>query len=121
MATYNLANVVGPVFLTTGTSNMFTLARASSLFGLQLMLGQKDSPPLRQRSVSRTHAGVRGQIYNRDFFLGMPYAQPPVRDLRSNAPQPLDESWSGTDDAKEYSEFVSDMESVSHQIIQEHC
>ena len=50
-----------------------------------------------------TYVGVRNTHYQQDFFLGMPYAQQPVGDLRFTVPQPLNESWSGQHDAKEYS------------------
>lgn len=52
-----------------------------------------------------TYAGVQSTTYNQDFFLGMPYAQQPVGNLRFTVPQPLNESWSETRDAKEYSDI----------------
>ncbi|PWY92122.1 carboxyesterase [Aspergillus heteromorphus CBS 117.55] len=50
-----------------------------------------------------TYVGVRNANYQQDFFLGMPYAQQPVGDLRFTVAQPLNESWDGERDAKEYS------------------
>ncbi|QRD89428.1 Alpha/Beta hydrolase protein [Aspergillus flavus] len=40
-----------------------------------------------------TLVGVHNALYYQDFFLGIPYAQPPVDDLRYEHPQPLNESW----------------------------
>lgn len=50
-----------------------------------------------------TYVGVTNTHYQQDFFLGMPYAQQPLGDLRFTVPQSLNESWSGERDAKEYS------------------
>ena len=50
-----------------------------------------------------TYTGVHSAEYNQDFFLGMPYAQPPVGDLRFRNPASLNESWSDSRDAMQYS------------------
>ena len=50
-----------------------------------------------------TYVGVRSAEYKEDFFLGIPYAQPPVENLRWRQAKPLDTSWSGTRNAKKYS------------------
>lgn len=42
-----------------------------------------------------------------DVFLGIPYAQAPIGDLRFRAPQSLNETWEGTKTAVEYSPVVS--------------
>lgn len=52
-----------------------------------------------------TYVGARNDHYQQDFFLGMPYAQQPVGDLRFTVPQPLNESWDGARNAKEYSDI----------------
>lgn len=57
------------------------------------------------RVINGTYVGVWNEEYNQDFFLGMPYAQQPVGDLRFAVPQPLNESWEGERDAKEYSDI----------------
>ncbi|KAF7714483.1 Carboxylic ester hydrolase [Penicillium ucsense] len=51
-----------------------------------------------------TYTGVHSTSYNQDFFLGVPYAQQPVGNLRFKVPQSLNESWSGARDAKQYSD-----------------
>ncbi|KIV99395.1 uncharacterized protein PV09_08938 [Verruconis gallopava] len=50
-----------------------------------------------------TYQGVYSPEYDQDFFLGMPYVQPPVGDLRFRNPVPLNDSWTGTRQATEYS------------------
>jgi carboxylesterase type B len=57
------------------------------------------------RVINGTYIGVRNDQYNQDFFLGMPYAQQPVGDLRFAVPRPLNETWNGERDAKEYSDI----------------
>ncbi|KAK5789977.1 hypothetical protein VI817_007264 [Penicillium citrinum] len=52
-----------------------------------------------------TYSGVRSDTYDQDFFLGIPYAQQPVGDLRFTVPQSLNETWNGSRDAKEYSDI----------------
>ncbi|KAJ5153460.1 uncharacterized protein N7482_009938 [Penicillium canariense] len=52
-----------------------------------------------------TYTGVHSTTYGQDFFLGMPYAQQPVGNLRFTVPQPLNESWDESRDAKEYSDI----------------
>lgn len=50
-----------------------------------------------------TYVGVHNDAYNQDFFLGMPYAQPPVNELRFRTPRSLNTTWSGTRAADAYS------------------
>lgn len=52
-----------------------------------------------------TYAGARNSAYNQDLFLGIPYAQQPVGNLRFTVPQSLNGSWDGVRDAKEYSDI----------------
>lgn len=49
-----------------------------------------------------TLLGVHNAWYHQDFFLGIPYAQPPVDDLRYEHPQPLNESWEVPRQANSY-------------------
>ncbi|KAH9210120.1 triacylglycerol lipase [Leptodontidium sp. 2 PMI_412] len=50
-----------------------------------------------------TFNGVYNAEYAQDFFLGIPYAQPPVGDLRFRNPAPLNTTWDGSTDATEFS------------------
>jgi len=40
-----------------------------------------------------TVTGVHSSAYNQDFFLGVPYAQPPVGDLRFRNPQSINATY----------------------------
>ena len=50
-----------------------------------------------------TYAGVHSMQHDQDFFLGVPYAQPPIQDLRFRVPEPLNEVWNGSRSATTYS------------------
>jgi hypothetical protein len=47
--------------------------------------------------------GVYSREYDQDFFLGVPFAQPPVGSLRFRHPRPLNSTWSGLRSATDYS------------------
>ncbi|OJD34663.1 alpha beta-hydrolase [Diplodia corticola] len=49
-----------------------------------------------------TIEGVHNPEYNQDFFLGLPFAQPPVGELRFRVPQPLNTSFAATWPATDY-------------------
>ncbi|KAF2477571.1 cholinesterase [Lindgomyces ingoldianus] len=50
-----------------------------------------------------TLEGIHSGEYGQDFFLGIPFAQPPVGSLRFRVPQPINTSWTSTYSAKQYS------------------
>ena len=50
-----------------------------------------------------TFTGCYNAEYDQDFFLGMPYAQPPVEGLRLSNPASLNTSWSGSANATTFS------------------
>ena len=50
-----------------------------------------------------TLEGLHSDQYNQDYFLGIPFAQPPVGSLRFRVPQSINTSWRGTRSAKQYS------------------
>jgi carboxylesterase type B len=54
-----------------------------------------------------TYIGRHVPNYNQDLFLGLPYAQPPVGDLRYRVPSSLNTTWNGSRPAQEYSSGVS--------------
>lgn len=49
-----------------------------------------------------TYKGIVSQPYDQDFFLGVPFAKPPVGNLRFRNPQSTTGKWSGTRSAQEY-------------------
>lgn len=51
-----------------------------------------------------TIVGTRNPMYNQDFFLGVPFASPPVGDLRLRKPMPP-ESWNGNRVSNTYSNW----------------
>jgi hypothetical protein len=50
-----------------------------------------------------SYEGVHSPEYDQDFFLGIPYAQAPVGDLRFRNPRSYHETWKGSRDAVKYS------------------
>ncbi|RWA11683.1 hypothetical protein EKO27_g3418 [Xylaria grammica] len=61
-----------------------------------------ESPPT-LLTRNGTYTGIHSSRYDQDFFLGVPFAQPPVGDLRWRLPQSLNQSFSGTRKAMAYS------------------
>jgi carboxylesterase type B len=49
-----------------------------------------------------TYYGVYNPTYDQDMFLGMPYAAPPIDDLRFQKPQPFDSTWQGQRNATQW-------------------
>ena len=49
-----------------------------------------------------SYRGVHDFVNNQDYFRGMPYAQPPVGDLRLNIPQSLNTTWNGVRSAEQF-------------------
>lgn len=49
-----------------------------------------------------TYTGVHSSTYGQDFFLGVPFAQPPLGDFRFRVPQPLNSTWKGSRSATAY-------------------
>ena len=54
------------------------------------------------RVKNGTLEGVHAPAYHQDYFLGIPYAQPPVNNLRFRQSQSLNTSWPGVRAAKEF-------------------
>ncbi|KAI9736069.1 MAG: hypothetical protein M1818_006245 [Claussenomyces sp. TS43310] len=50
-----------------------------------------------------SYYGVHSERYKQDFFLGIPFAQPPLGDLRLRQPASLNSSWTEIRNATEYS------------------
>ncbi|TVY83757.1 Lipase [Lachnellula suecica] len=49
-----------------------------------------------------SYYGTHNTHFNQDFFLGVPFAQPPVKDLRLRPPMSLNNTWTGLKNATEY-------------------
>ncbi|KAJ4295578.1 hypothetical protein N0V90_007591 [Kalmusia sp. IMI 367209] len=63
--------------------------------------GHQHAPTVRVRNG--TYKGIHSDQYNQDFFLGVPFAQPPTGDLRFRNPRSLNSSWKGERDATAFS------------------
>lgn len=50
-----------------------------------------------------SYYGLYNPTYDQDLFLGIPFAQPPVGDLRFRNPVPLNTTWNATRNATQYS------------------
>ncbi|KAI0202298.1 triacylglycerol lipase [Astrocystis sublimbata] len=61
----------------------------------------QDQPTVKVRNG--TLGGVYDSKYDQDYFLGVPFAQPPVGQLRFRNPQPLNTTWDDVKPATEYS------------------
>jgi carboxylesterase type B len=48
------------------------------------------------------YSGVHDSAFNHDIFLGIPYAQPPVGNLRLRVPEAVNETWTETRQAVAY-------------------
>jgi carboxylesterase type B len=85
---------------------MFALLSWLWLF---LHLGTADAGVVRwngapvARTKNGSYVGVYSPEYHQDFFLGVPYAQPPVGELRWRIPQSLNSTWTSINKAQEYS------------------
>ncbi|KAK5446502.1 hypothetical protein LTS15_009841 [Exophiala xenobiotica] len=76
-----------------------TLLLSTASYGA-LLPRQNDAPTVKIKNGS--YYGVHSPTYKQDFFLGMPYAQPPVDDLRFNLPMSLNSTWGNTKNATQY-------------------
>jgi carboxylesterase type B len=74
-----------------------------SIFSLSLLLPAcvfASSPVVTIKNC--TVQGRHSSQWNQDFFLGIPYAQPPLGDLRFRWPQSINTSFDGVFDASHY-------------------
>lgn len=91
--TYSILLVVGIAFAPTAS------ASCSSAFQ-----NSTNTPVVTVKNGS--YSGIYNPTYKQDFFLGIPYAQPPVNDFRFRTPNSLNTSWPNvTKPATAYSPF----------------
>lgn len=85
------------------SSLLLSLATAGALAGTVTgrSLPRADTTPSVTLS-NGTLAGAYSSYFGTDSFLGIPYAQPPVGELRYRVPQSVNVSWDGTLDASSY-------------------
>ena len=74
----------------------------ASLVGLGLLASQEAAPAVTQPIVQTRDGALAGLVVDGvDLFRGIPFAQPPVGDLRWRPPQPV-MAWSGVRDATQW-------------------
>ena len=77
-------------------------ASSAALFARLAIAGSASCGDPTATTLNGTYYGYHNAFYNEDFFLGIPYAQPPVNNLRYAAPESLNSSWTEEKNATEY-------------------
>ena len=89
---------------TSGIAATQTSAAAGASITASGSGGSSGTPSMPSVSVRNgTITGLYSPRYRQDFFLGIPYAQPPVNNLRFVVPQSLNTSFSKPQTANAYS------------------
>jgi hypothetical protein len=107
--------------LTLGPSFCARLAKMWNLVvGLLSLTAIVSSTPAQKSPTARvkngTLEGLYTKAYNQDYFLGIPYAQPPIDNLRFRQAQSLSANWKGVREAKEFSKLC-----VGYGVWFDHC
>jgi hypothetical protein len=79
-------------------SIIWSLGSSPALAARSPQLPPRQEAPI-VRTINGTYFGNYVPVYNQDAFLGIPYAQPPLGDLRFRRPVSLNSSWDGTRNA----------------------
>jgi hypothetical protein len=96
----------------TATSLQLPIMLRTAALTLSLSAGLATSHPYPAAGPTAhvkngSYVGVHSDAYNQDFFLGVPFAQPPVGNLRYRAPASLNQSWTDVKPATVNSAEVS--------------
>lgn len=80
------------------------LSLAVSALAAPSKLARRAAPPGAPVATTQngSYYGVHSSNYNQDFFLGVPFAQPPIEQLRYSNPQTYNSSWTGALPATNY-------------------
>lgn len=73
----------------------------SSVFADATVLPRHGTTPTAD-VLNGTYFGVHNEQYDQDFFLGVPFAQPPIDELRLQVPQSLNTTWAESRNATKY-------------------
>lgn len=80
----------------------FTFLKVFSLLFLAIFNESFCQTPIQVKTQYGILEGFHDESKDLDLFLGVPFAQPPVEDLRWKAPQPL-QGWEGIKEVKNFS------------------
>ncbi|TID19972.1 putative mitochondrial carrier [Venturia nashicola] len=83
-------------------TSWFWLFAGMSTAGLVQLRDGASSEPIAV-TMNGSYAGVYDSVYKQDWFLGVPYAIPPIGEGRFRVPMSLNGTWTGTKNAKAYS------------------
>lgn len=105
------------------------LLRSISGFCLSLALARPTTssqvPPPVAHTLNGSYYGIHNRHFYQDLFLGIPFAQPPVADLRLRPPTSLNTSWTGSRNATEYGfaciGYGEDTFIGGHNYVDENC
>lgn len=79
------------------------IARSLCVPSSKALVSRQDNAAPTVKVLNGSYSGVYSPGYDQDFFLGIPFAQPPVGDLRFRQAQPLNTTWTETRNATNYS------------------
>lgn len=83
-------------------SSLLAVAASTALLAASPVAAQNSTDAPTVATLNGTYYGVHSEQYDQDFFLGMPFAQPPLGDLRWRLPKSLNETWDDERNATEY-------------------